>query len=413
MNKSINYSNRKYLIISHNYWPAIGGAEKLLQSIAENLHKNDIYVDVLTSNAKNAAMYFSKKPEIVGSLKEKINGVWVTRVDIRNIFQFISKVIWSLFRNKKVLINIEPILIGPHFVMYVLKYIFSKKIYTHIICGPFPTSIPFYGYIIKLISPKIKLIIDPSLHVDDPMHTGKLLRFISKKADAILVRTEEETRLLRRWGIDHSKIFEIGVGVDDELIESNDLPQGNILPFDYYILYMGQEVPHKNILTLINAMSNLWSVGVTANLVIAGARTEYSKVIDEEIKKLEFDYQKRIFRINNFNEKNKKSLLDNCQFLVLPSSRESFGIVFVEAWSRKKTVIGTNVAGIRFLIEDKKDGLLFNENDIIDLQEKILFLIKNKDLAIRMGQVGFSKVNEKYRWQSIINKILSIDSKLA
>lgn len=407
MNKNVS---KKYLIISHNYWPALGGAEKLFQSIAENLKRDGVDVEVLTSNAKNAAVYFSRDPELIGNAEDDVNGINVYREDIRNVFQFSAKIIWNLFKkNKNILLNIEPILIGPHFVKFVLRYVFCEVKYTHIICGPFPTSVPFYGYIMKLIYPKTKLIIDPSLHVDDPMHTGKWLRFVARKADALLVRTEEETLTLNSWGIEKSKIVEIGVGVDEWLLDDEKIVQNDkIDTLHDYILYMGQEVIHKNIIVLIDAMEKIWNDGHSHGLLIAGARTDYSECIDNRINNLKMEHQKKIVRINNFNDNIKKQLIDNCQMMVLPSSRESFGIVFIEGWSRKKPVIGANVAGVRFLIDDKKNGFLFKENDVNDLKKKIVFLITNKSIAKKMGEEGYKKVIKKYTWKKITKKIVTL-----
>jgi len=404
----VNKNNQKnILVISHNYWPAIGGAEKLFQSMAENLKKFGLKVQVLTSNAKNAAMYFNMHPETVGHTNEVINGVVVHREDIRNIIQKLSKIFWSIFIKKSSKNNsILPILIGPHFIKSLFVYIFSKNKYTHIIAGPFPTSVPFYGYLFKIFSPKSKFILCPCLHVNDPTHKGKLLRFIASKADTILVLTREETQLLIDWGIDKSKIIETGVGIDDEFLKTK-LNKKLIknLPYKNYILFIGQEVQHKNIIDLIDAMEILWKKGIKENLVLAGARTEYSKIIDNKISLMDANFQKRIFRVNNFDEKDKINLLDGCRTLILPSSMESFGIVIIEAWARKKPVIAANIPSIRYLIDDKQNGLLFRENDINDLKEKILVLLTNTSIYKNLSKNGFNKVIEHYQWEKIINKI--------
>lgn len=398
----------KYLIISHNYWPAIGGAEKLFQSIAENLKASNQDVTVLTSNAKNCLMYFSSEPELVGEEREIINGVLIYRENIKNIIQKLSKIIWKLIFKRTFLRNhLEPIFVGPHFFKSVIKYIFSKDKYTHILCGPFPTSVPFYGYLFKILSPGALLILDPSLHINDPTHTGFLLKFIARKSDAILVRTEEERIFLKSWNINEKKIIEIGVGVDEHLLNNIDDVKMN-LNFCNYVLYIGQEVEHKNIHVLIDAMKKNWMEGFDNKLVIAGARTKYSEVIDKKIKSLDEKYSSNIIRLNDFNDELKISLIDNSKFLVLPSSRESFGIVFIEAWARKKAVIGANVPGVRYLIDDKEDGLLFTENDSDDLANKIKYYLSNDKEIVRAGLNGYEKVLNKYTWNNIIKKIIAI-----
>jgi len=171
---------------------------------------------------------------------------------------------------------------------------------------------------------------------------------------------------------------------------------------------MGQEVPHKNTILLIEAMTKLWEKGSETKLLIAGAKTEYSAVIDAHIKKMNKTFQNNIRRENNFDEKRKIQLLDNCKIMILPSSQESFGIVFLEAWSRKKPVIGANVPAVRYLIENRKDGLLFENGDSDDLAEKIDYLLKNENKATEFGLAGYKKTLEKYSWNVIINKIINI-----
>jgi len=401
-----NRLNKKYLVISHNYWPAIGGAEKLLQSIAEKIKQEHLEVDVLTSNAKNSAMYLAKNKEIVGSKREIINGVVVRREDINNMVQFCGKVLWKIFeKKKKILDNLGPLLIGPHFPLFLFHYVFSRKKYTHIICGPYPTTVVFYGYLMKICKPSVKFIIVPCIHINDFFHTGKLLRFISRRADTILVLTKEETIFFRSIGVKESKILEVGVGVDENLLVTD--PDLQNITVDQ-VLYMGQEVPHKNTILLIEAMTKLWEKGSETKLLIAGAKTEYSAVIDAHIKKMNKTFQNNIRRENNFDEKRKIQLLDNCKIMILPSSQESFGIVFLEAWSRKKPVIGANVPAVRYLIENRKDGLLFENGDSDDLAEKIDYLLKNEDKATEFGLAGYKKTLEKYSWNVIINKIINI-----
>lgn len=408
----ISVKEKKYLVMSHNYWPAIGGAEKLLQSIAENLYIAGIDVNVLTSNAKNAAMYFNLNPDVVGQENEVINGVKVHRENIRTILQKLLKAFWSIFiKNSSINDDVLPVILGPHFIKSFIKYLFSSNKYSYIISGPFPTSVPFYGYLYKLVSPNSKLILYPCLHIEDKTHTGKALKYIAKKADAILVLTKEETNFLKSWGINENKIIETGVGIEDKLlqsIKSKNKQSNNTLSISNYILYIGQEVPHKNIVDLIDAMEKIWIGGISKKLVIAGAKTDYSPEIDKRIEKLDKIYQKNIIRLSNFDEDIKINLIDNCEILVLPSSKESFGIVIIEAWARKKPVIGTNVPGIRYLIDDKKNGLLFEEHNSDDLKEKIQYLIKNKNTSNRMGINGYNKVIKKYNWKKIINKILTV-----
>lgn len=74
---------------------------------------------------------------------------------------------------------------------------------------------------------------------------------------------------------------------------------------------------------------------------------------------------------------------------VLPSIREGFGLVVIESWLYKKPTIVTSRAGIAELIEEGKNGMLFNPNAPRILAEKISDLLSNPKRARILGKNGF------------------------
>jgi len=85
---------------------------------------------------------------------------------------------------------------------------------------------------------------------------------------------------------------------------------------------------------------------------------------------------------------------------VLPSLREGFGIVILEAQAAGIPVIGTKVGGILDLIEDGKTGLLVepkNPQAIADAIGKIYSGLKFTQISL-----------EKYNWQNIAERVYQI-----
>lgn len=87
---------------------------------------------------------------------------------------------------------------------------------------------------------------------------------------------------------------------------------------------------------------------------------------------------------------------------VLPSRIESFGMVILEAGLMKKTVIASNVDGIPEIIDDGKNGLLFESGNSIDLGNKILKIIDDKKLANQLAE----NLNKKVLQQFTVQKIM-------
>lgn len=78
-----------------------------------------------------------------------------------------------------------------------------------------------------------------------------------------------------------------------------------------------------------------------------------------------------------------------CDAFILPSVREGFGLVVVEAWLYKKPVIVSSYAGVADLIEDGVNGLLFDPRNTNQLASKIIRVLSDGDLAEKLGKEGF------------------------
>ncbi len=86
--------------------------------------------------------------------------------------------------------------------------------------------------------------------------------------------------------------------------------------------------------------------------------------------------------------------------LVVPSLYETFGNTALEGMACAKPIIASNVGGLKSLINDNVNGLLFNVGDIDDLTSKINYLIDNKDYREKLGQNGYEK-SKNYTWKTI------------
>ena len=101
------------------------------------------------------------------------------------------------------------------------------------------------------------------------------------------------------------------------------------------------------------------------------------------------------------------SLLSACTVLCVPSSRESFGSVVVEAWASGKPVIGGPSAATRELIDDGVNGWAVPQDPAI-IAARLEQILDNAALARDMGCRGQEKVQRQYNWESIAQAHLDI-----
>lgn len=80
----------------------------------------------------------------------------------------------------------------------------------------------------------------------------------------------------------------------------------------------------------------------------------------------------------------------------MPSSKEGFGIVYLEAWQRGLPVICSWQGGSIEVVTDGIDGFAVDPADISMIADRLYLLMSQPDLAAAMGENGRRKVDEKY-----------------
>ncbi len=90
---------------------------------------------------------------------------------------------------------------------------------------------------------------------------------------------------------------------------------------------------------------------------------------------------------------------------ILTSKNESFGIVLMEAALLKKPLIGPTKTGVTNTIKNKKTGLLFENNNILDLTNQIETLLDNSQLRKKYGENAYKHVKENLISDVLIKKL--------
>jgi glycosyltransferase involved in cell wall biosynthesis len=92
----------------------------------------------------------------------------------------------------------------------------------------------------------------------------------------------------------------------------------------------------------------------------------------------------------------------NCSIFIAPSRYESFGLIYAEAMSFGKPVIGTNIGGIPEVIEDKKSGFLCENESLKDFIRAISTLLENNELRENMGAYARKLVAKSFDFENLV-----------
>jgi glycosyltransferase involved in cell wall biosynthesis len=111
----------------------------------------------------------------------------------------------------------------------------------------------------------------------------------------------------------------------------------------------------------------------------------------------------RIVRLGAVDLQTKSDALAACDLLCVPSTQESFGGVYTEAWCLGKPVIGCDIPAVAEVIEEGVDGYLVEQNPD-PIAGRILELLMDDKRRREMGAMGREKVALKYSWEQLARR---------
>lgn len=228
--------------------------------------------------------------------------------------------------------------------------------------------------------------------------------FIFKKFN--LVATSPQ--LLKKIRFSEKSSVVIPLGIDASINDSKaKFPDSRTK--SSYVLYFGRLAEYKGIEHLLEAAQSLPHI----SFIIAGDGPLASKVH-------EFIKNNNIKNIQFFNklisESDKVELIENCTFLVFPSTteNEAFGIVQLEAMRASKAIVNTDLGnGVNFVAPHNICAITCRPKDDKALSEAINYLWSDKELLMKLSENSRERfltmfTNDRFHesWVHLLQKIL-------
>lgn len=169
------------------------------------------------------------------------------------------------------------------------------------------------------------------------------------------------------------------------------IPYGSDIRF----LYLGRIHPEKDIELLLSSLSRVFSEGQeNFKLSIVGARNaEEFEFLHAMAKKLHLSNNVEI----QYATDQPDEFIDECHFLVQSSRSEGMGYSVLEAISRNRPIISTNVGIVPEIIEDGIHGFVsksHKQNDYVKVLSKALSMdpVKYKEMTENVSRIDLSFV---------------------
>lgn len=386
----------RIIIFPASYYPILGGIQEVVFRLSKEFKKRGHKVTIITQR-------YPRKLE----KKEILEDILVYRILFPNLYS-------SLFELMVVIKYLLGIFLVPFSFLKLLSLLRREKpdlVHLHFVgtgalyllcCRPF---IPF-KMIVTLHGDDVEGL--PFRHQFHKWLLSKTLRnadFVTSCSNYLLLKARTLCPVIE------GKSIAIHNGID-----LADFDQKNsykhVRP---YIFAAGRFVYKKGFDILIKAFTRILTKGYNIDLILAGEGEELSNYImlaDSLHIQWSFDVPdskektRGLIFWGRANGNEMKSLLSGSKIFVVPSRREPFGIVILEAMAAGTPVIATNVGGIPEIITTDTGMFVPKENDI-ELSNAIEILLNKKNLRDELIKKG-KKRAEEFSWEVIAQTYLGV-----
>ncbi|MFE7088918.1 glycosyltransferase family 4 protein, partial [Sphingobacterium spiritivorum] len=175
----------------------------------------------------------------------------------------------------------------------------------------------------------------------------------------------------------------------DKVIKAKD---DKLKPDDFVFGFVGRLVKDKGLEELVLAFQKLSKLSKNIKLLIVGSFEENMTLTKETINSIYKD--PGILYVGP--QKDVRPYFKAMDVFVLPSYREGFGIVLIEAGAMKIPSITTDITGCNEVIIDNQTGFLIKSKDINDLFSKMKYVLDNKNQMTMMKENARHSVHNRY-----------------
>lgn len=158
------------------------------------------------------------------------------------------------------------------------------------------------------------------------------------------------------------------------------------------ILFVGRITPEKGIQELMEAFVQVAAADNSTHLLLVGPIEETGgEIIDSFANTRAWS---RVHRVGFSNEPEKFMAL--ADLLCLPSYREGFGTVVIEAAAMGIPTVGTSIYGLSDAVVDGATGLLVPPQDADALGLALISLVTDRALLLQMGKAANARAVEEF-----------------
>ena len=197
-----------------------------------------------------------------------------------------------------------------------------------------------------------------------------------------------------------NKTMVIPNGVNDFWIKNRVKSKKNVNKNEYRLIYVGEINRNKNVRATILACKKLIADNKHVRLTVVGkcANARFRRMLNEDF----IEYNKYCTQEELIN------YYRNSDLFIMPSIKESFGVVYAEALTQGLPVIYTKGQGFDGQFQNGEVGFGVNCKDINEIKNMIMKIYDEYDSI----QDRILKLNDSFNWDNISDEYIEIYGEL-
>jgi glycosyltransferase involved in cell wall biosynthesis len=153
-------------------------------------------------------------------------------------------------------------------------------------------------------------------------------------------------------------------------------------------------------------MRRVWARHPATQVLLAGrAEPSFEAPLAAALAELRAVERSRVISIGEFPEADACDVFAACDIFALPSTVESFGLGYLEAWRQRTPVIAVSGGAPASFIRDGVDGLLVTPGDNDALADALVRLLDDPALRDRLGNTGHARLAGDLNARVMIERI--------
>jgi len=389
----------KILMLTHHYFPHVGGNGVQCKLLAEELYKSGFKITIVTKKHMRSLPSY-----------DAVNGIDVHRIFCLSALfnKSVPEYLLMTFSGRVSLKLLSKIVARLFFYADELIFVIGACIRTVSLKGKIDIIhvhqshwIAFCGVISARLTKKPVLIKDATLNGLNELNlmpfAGIMRKSIKNTAFFAAISSDIYTSLVSS-GIQENRIFRASNGVQMPSL-MNKVSKDN---FDIIFVGNFNQGKIKGLDVLVQAIPAVIKEYPAARLIVLG-KGDTSLFFD-----LMAENNIRRDKIVFMGRQETRDYYQKCAVFVLPSRSEGMSNALLEAMSYGMTCVSTNVSGSNDIIVNKYNGILIEPDNVRQLENILIDLFSDREFSAQLGKNARETIFRNYQMDKTARRYADI-----